>query len=232
MMDKKQLEEFNKVLVQGDFSKALEHLAQSVGLNPYMGPRDVLRAMLASAERLELLVYYSRLMSEALCAQTTLGKGMYREWSEHAVIETLGKRVTRRNTPNTAVYPYYLIYWQDGVAKEQLKLSGKESFNIAESGAMADKELVHDYFTALPIRMERFAYTFSRIGQADVNKLIDFAQELRFMDITPEMQYQLQLLLPQLEALKAMDGNIKAQRALLIKLSKDLCANGVWDKQG
>lgn len=221
-MNKEHLVSFTEALAQKDCSRALECLAETVDLSPYMGPGDVLRAIQASDDSLELLVAYSSLMAEALIAKTTLGKGLYKEWSSQKVLESLGKRVTRRKTNNTAVYPYYIIYWRDAIAKEQLQLSGKESFNIAESGALADRETLNDYFMALPIRMDRFAYTYSRIGQADVNKLLDFAEELRFMDISPEQQWQLQLLIPQLEELKAMDSNIKVQSSLLKKLSKKL----------
>lgn len=221
-MNKEHLVSFTEALAQKDCSRALECLAETVDLSPYMGPGDVLRAIQASDDSLELLVAYSSLMAEALIAKTTLGKGLYKEWSSQKVLESLDKRVTRRKTNNTAVYPYYIIYWRDAIAKEQLQLSGKESFNIAESGALADREALNDYFMALPIRMDRFAYTYSRIGQADVNKLLDFAQELRFMDISPEQQWQLQLLIPQLEELKAMDSNIKVQSSLLKKLSKKL----------
>lgn len=217
---RQELTECKNYYSTGDCSEALECLARAVGISQDMGPMEILEAILALENGKEmLLVYYGALMYVALLQKGTLGRGLYRAWMLQEVEERLGKRRVTRPSPNAAVYPYCLIYWFSARAKEACGEGGKTSFNIAESGAFLAKKTSPAYLIGIAMMLERYAYTYSRIGAADVNKIIVMLEELLEEDLPWEYRNAFDLILPELEQVKLMK-NIKQQKQKLLQLAK------------
>lgn len=211
--------------IQEACSEALSWLAKAVGLHEDMGPQEILVAIWElPADREYWLMYYSSLMVKALSHKGTLGKGMLRAWDMLDIPSQLGKAYVTKPSPRAAKYPYFPIYWNTARAQQLIGQPCKTNYNIAESGALLDKDDLSHYAAGIAIMMERFAYTYTKIGAADVNKIKILAEELLEEDIAWEIRNSLDQLLEPLEQLK--NKPLKQQKELLIKLAATLPAIG------
>lgn len=212
--------------VLDDCSEALAWLAQAVGLHEDMGPQEILDAIWElEAYREYWLMYYSSLMVKALGCKGTLGKGMLRAWDMLEVCEELGKAYVTKPSPRAAKYPYFPIYWNLARAEQLAGRPCKNNYNVAESGALLYKDDFNHYVAGIAIMMERFAYTYTKIGAADVNKIKLLAEELLEEDIAWEIRNSLEQILEPLEQLKAKP--LKQQKELLVKLAATIPTEGV-----
>lgn len=175
--------------------------------------------MALESNRELLLLHYSALMYVALQQKGTLGRGMYRAWTIMDINTLLGKRRVTRSSPNAAVYPFSLIYWYSARCQELNAVSGKINFNIAESGAFLAKRTSADFLIGVAIMLERYAYTYSRIGAADVNKILVLLEELQEEDIPWEYRNAFDIIILGLEEVKTMK-NIKQQKQKLLLLAQ------------
>jgi len=209
--------------VMDDCSNSLAWLAVAVGLHEDMGPQEILAEILENTENTAYwLIYYSALMVKALCNKGTLGKGMLRAWEHMAIDEQLGKAYVTKPSPRAAKYPFYAIYWNVARAEQLSGKVCKTNYNIAESGALLDKADLTHYVACIPIMMERFAYTYTKIGAADVNKIKVLVEELLEDDIPWEIRNSLEQLLEPLENIKSLSKDIKKQRVILVQLAKTI----------
>lgn len=218
-----ELEKCQGKYTEGNFSEALEWLAKAVKLNPDMGPQEILEQILQQEEgRAELLKHYSLIMYHTLKANTTLGKGMYKAWKQQEVDSVLGKRTVARPSPNAAVYPYCIIYLNSARCQCLAGESGKANFKIAESGAFVDKKDLMARCCGVAIMLERYAYTLTRIGSADVNKILVLLEELLEEDIPYNFRAAFEELPQKLEELKLYKNNINKQKRALLQMSECL----------
>ena len=158
--------------IQDDYSEALAWLAKAINLHEDMGPQEVLEAIWELEDNREYwLMCYSSLMVKALGRKGTLGKGMLRAWEMLDVCAELGKTYVTKKSPRAAKYPYFPIYWHTARAEQLAGKPCKTNYNIAESGALLYKDDLVHYAVGIAIMMERFAYTYTKIGAADVNFL-------------------------------------------------------------
>lgn len=218
-----ELEKCQEQYIEGNFSEALEWLAQAVKLSPDMGPQEILEQILKHEDgRAVLLKHYSFIMYYTLKANTTLGKGMYKAWKLLDIDPVLGKRTVTKLSPNAAVYPYCIIYLNSARCQCLAGESGKANFKIAESGAFVDKKDLMARCCGLAIMMERYAYTLSRIGSADVNKILDLLEELLEEDIPYVFRTAFDELPQKLEDLKLYKNNINRQKRALLQMAERL----------
>lgn len=212
--------------VQDDCSEALAWLAKAVGLHEDMGPQEVLEAIWElEIDREYWLMYYSSLMAKALGRKGNLGKGMLRAWEMLDVCAELGKAYVTKKSPRAAKYPYFPIYWHAAQAEQLASKPCKTNYNIAESGALLYKDDLVHFAVGIAIMMERFAYTYTKIGAADVNKIKVLAEELLEEDIPWEIRNCLDQLLEPLEQLKTKP--LKQQKEQLLKLAATIPAVGI-----
>lgn len=215
------LEACNNFIAENYFEQALEQLALAAGIDASYGPPEIMEAIVTAKECEPFLVLaYATLMARALRKKMTLGRGMYKSWQAWELEERMGKHVVRRHAPSEAVYPYYLIYWQAAEAQALSKDNCKENFRIAESAALLEKKNVAAYTAGLAIFAERMAYTYSRIGNGDINKLKEMISEFLEEEIPKAIEVTFINWLYLLENIKT--AKLAQQKQALLDMSHEL----------
>lgn len=204
----------------GNLESALELLAQAAGIDKNYGPSEILEAILQDKDnKAFLLMHYANLMAQAIKFGGTLGKCMFKSWTESKAEAFLKNRklVTGKAIEE---HPYYVIYWRIAEVRALLNLDPNNYFKMAEKSALFNVKNYTVYAAGLAINAERISYIYSKIGSNDINTLKNRIAE--FLKLDPPKQFVIifEIWLKELEYLKGKP--IKEQKVGLLKLANSV----------